>query len=273
MSFFDNWLAFNECFDSRNLSALTQLVGYKLLAVDNELQHPESFLLSDRTLMTRAGIRSGQSIVQARRELKNVGLIDFKAGKGAKPTRYWFTIKRESSENDDSTKQDSSKIQASRVISYTQREEEEKRNEDDDAGAREAENVAVATGKDADAGAHAKPLTSPKYDPNDIQDIWAKELGYELRGNRALELEQLAGEDFERAKSAILKTAKKKGLHDEFTYFKAVYNTLKPSKLMKGSDEVYGDPSGYVYDPPAELPPDIAEQIRRFKERNSEEDS
>ena len=97
MNFFDSWFAFNTCFDQENLTALTQLVGYKLLAVDNELQHPESFLLSDRELMSRTNIKSGQTIVEARRQLKNAGLIDFKAGKGTKPTRY--TIKRESSTN------------------------------------------------------------------------------------------------------------------------------------------------------------------------------
>ena len=233
MSFFDSWLAFNECFDSRDLSALTQLVGYKLLAIDNELQHPESFLLSDRELMTRAGIKSGQTIVQARRELKNVGLIDFKAGKGAKPTRYWLTTEQESSKNDDSVKQDSSKIQASGIISYTlQHAGEEKRNEDDDASARETGKVAAATGKDADAGAQAKPLSSSTFDANDIQAEWAKAFGYDLRGNRALELEQLASKDYARAQAAIARTLaqkEKQGISNEFPYFIVVYNGLKPT--------------------------------------------
>ena len=64
MSFFDNWLAFNECFDEGDFTALTQLVGYKILAIDNERKHPESFLLTDRELMNRTGIKSGQTIVR-----------------------------------------------------------------------------------------------------------------------------------------------------------------------------------------------------------------
>ena len=106
MNFFDCWKTLNECFDGSNLTALTQLVGYKLFAVANELKFPDSFLLTDRELMSRTNIKSGQTIVEARRQLKNAGLIDFTTEK-ARPTRYRFTI------NQATIKQDSSKIQAS----------------------------------------------------------------------------------------------------------------------------------------------------------------
>ena len=105
MKFFDCWKALNECFDESNLTALTQLVGYKLLAVANELKFPDSFLLTDRELMSRTNIKSGRTIVEARRQLKNAGLIDFETEK-ARPTRYRFTI------NQARFKQDSSKCQA-----------------------------------------------------------------------------------------------------------------------------------------------------------------
>lgn len=115
MNFFDCWKTLNECFDESNLTALTQLVGYKLFAVANELKFPESFLLTDRELMSRTNIKSGQTIVEARRQLKNAGLIDFETKK-ARPTRYRFTInqatiKQDSSNNQARFKQDSSKIE------------------------------------------------------------------------------------------------------------------------------------------------------------------
>ena len=138
MSFFDNWLAFNECFDEGDFTALTQLVGYKILAIDNERKHPESFLLTDRELMNRTGIKSGQTIVEARRRLKNAGLIDFKTAKN-KPTRY--SIKHQSSTNDQSIKHGASTNQARALVSYTQnlKEEEEKENNYDGAGANTSE--------------------------------------------------------------------------------------------------------------------------------------
>ena len=117
MTFLDAWRTFNTCFDEGGCSALTQLVGYKLLAIDDELKHPDSFLLTDRELMSRTGIKSGQTIVEARRQLKNAGLIDFKASK-ARPTRY--SIKQKSSKITHSIKQDSSKIQSTGLVPYTQ---------------------------------------------------------------------------------------------------------------------------------------------------------
>ena len=123
MEFFEGWKTLNARFDECDLTALTQLVGYKLLAIDNELRHPDSFLLTDRELMSRTNIKSGQTIVAARRDLKNAGLIDFKTAK-SKPTRYWFTIKQDSSNNQANIKQDSSKNQASLASSNIRTREE-----------------------------------------------------------------------------------------------------------------------------------------------------
>ena len=110
LNFFDCWKTFNTCFDNGDLTAQTQLVGYKLLAIFNERMFPESLPLTDRELMSRTNIKSGQTIVEARRQLKNAGLIDFKSGK-ARPTVYRLTIKQDSSKNQASDKQESSKIE------------------------------------------------------------------------------------------------------------------------------------------------------------------
>ena len=98
MNFFDCWKTLNTRFDEGDITAQTQLVGYKLFAIFNERMFPDWLPLTDRELMSRTNIRSGQTIVEARRQLKNAGLIDFKTAKN-KPTRYQLTlsIKHESS--------------------------------------------------------------------------------------------------------------------------------------------------------------------------------
>ena len=86
-------------------------------------------------------------------------------------------------------------------------------------GTSETEKVAAATGKDADADARAKPLSSSTFDANDIQAEWVKAFGYDLRGNRALELEQLASKDYARAQAAIARTLaqkEKQGISNEY---------------------------------------------------------
>ena len=124
MNFFDGWLALNSRFDEGDLTAQTQLVGYKLFAIFNERKFPESLVMTDRELQSRTNIKSGQTIVAARRSLKNAGLIDFESAR-AKATRYRLTIKQDSSKNQASFKQESSKRQASGLVSYTHVREDE----------------------------------------------------------------------------------------------------------------------------------------------------
>lgn len=108
MNFFDGWKALNKRFDEGDLTAHAQLVGYKLFAIFNEQMFPESLPLTDRELQSLTNIKSGQTIVEARRQLKNAGLIDFKKAKN-KPTRYRLTIKHESSTNQAPIKHEPSK--------------------------------------------------------------------------------------------------------------------------------------------------------------------
>lgn len=241
MDFFSYWQTFNSRFDEGDLTALTQLVGYKLLAIDNERKHPDSFILTDRELMSRTNIKSGQTIVEARRQLKNAGLIDFKTKKN-KPTRYWFPIKHETSTNNEIGKHQPSTGQAQGLVSYTQAREDVKKEEKkdcDDAGARGGQGeVAVATGTPT----QAKPLRSPYSEAEDVQELWEKSFGYALRGNRALELERLWSLDKERAKEGIERTKKRneqlrretrQGLADHFRYFNAVYDGLTPKTVKE----------------------------------------
>ena len=87
MEFFDGWRALNSTLDASDLTASTQLVMYKLYYMFDEQRFPESLLVSDRELMNRAGLKSTRTVVEARRQLKNHGLIDFDA-KERTGTRY-----------------------------------------------------------------------------------------------------------------------------------------------------------------------------------------
>lgn len=98
MQFFDGWRALNERCDKGDLTALTQLVGYKLLYLFDEQRFPERLPLSDRELMKRTGIQSGRTIVEARRRLKNAGLIDFETQAGKVTTYRWTGKHRGSTE-------------------------------------------------------------------------------------------------------------------------------------------------------------------------------
>lgn len=92
MEFFDSWKTLNARFDEGDLTALTQLVGYKLFAIFDENRFPDSLPVSDRELQSRTGIKSGRTIVEARRRLKNAGLIEYETLPG-KTTCYRLTGK------------------------------------------------------------------------------------------------------------------------------------------------------------------------------------
>lgn len=128
MNFFDGWFALNSRFDEGDLTAQTQLVGYKLFAIFNERKFPDSLLLTDRELQSRTNIKSGRTIVEARRSLKNAGLIDFETVKN-KPTRYRLTIepsKHEVSTEEAQSKHKVSTKEASGLVPYTHTREDVK---------------------------------------------------------------------------------------------------------------------------------------------------
>ena len=84
--FFDYWKNLNDGFERHNLSALTQLVGYKLLAEFNKAKF-SGVTLTDRELKAITNIHSLKSIHDAKAQLKQFNLIDFKTQKN-KPTIY-----------------------------------------------------------------------------------------------------------------------------------------------------------------------------------------
>ena len=250
----DYFEAFHELQRKKNFSANAIATYYTILAVFDKTGYPEQVKLPLRDLQKLAGLKSVATAHECKNVLKNYNLIDFKTKNGtivyklraehipntrrtknecransdgllSAPTRGKKAAERKEKESFPRTpfkeKEKSLLNQSSSSSISTERLERVETRE------------RAAERKPATTVAHAKPLASPECDPNDIHDIWRETFGNCLRGDRAIELERLAGKDFGKARLAIEKTAKREGLHDTFAYFKTVFNGTAP---LKGDD-------------------------------------
>lgn len=114
MEFFEGWKVLTSRLDAGDLPARTQLVGFKLFAISNELRFPEIVTVSDRELMKRTGIQSGHTIHEARKRLRNAGLLTFETQLG-KPTKYHWTLEQGSTKEALSKHQGSTKEAPSEI--------------------------------------------------------------------------------------------------------------------------------------------------------------
>ena len=227
-----------EAFAERAVTGHDQLICLHIFNKFNRAHWADTVRISDRELqeLCRLYDSTGKpisidTIRRAKARLKLKGLIDFKRGSGDKPTEYRLAQITPADTPADTPAQ-------SALFSIPLIESQEDRRQQDDAGARGTGDVAAATNAEADAHTQALPLSSSKFDANDIQGEWLKAFGYDLRGNRALELEQLAAKDYERAQKALAST-KSKGerVNDHFAYFKTVYDSLKPTTKEKAKEK------------------------------------
>ena len=230
-----------DLYAKKTPSCATRLLGLYLLQLHNRNGNTGTFEVTDRELSLISGL-SKNTITESKRVLKNLGLIDFHTNKHnpKKSTTYTFPFFSEKVGQTLGQSVGQSVGQSSRLSTSLNLTKKERQKTEDDAGAREGK---------------------AEFDPNDIQEVWAKSFGYDLRGDRALELERLAAKDFARAVQAINRTTKREGLKDEFAYFKAVYDGINPSRILKGGEKVE---KSYEYSRPASLPADIAEQLAEF---------
>lgn len=230
MQFFDCWKTLNARFNEGDMTAQTQLVGYKLLAIFNERMFPEWLPLTDRELQSRTNIKSRQTIVAARRALKNAGLIDFNSPKN-KSKRYRLTVEHESNTNQAPIKHQSSTNQAGESVPYMRAREDIKTFKTKD----------VKTSSAAEDDAHGRTcvnrnskiakLPNTENTDMDIHDIWEYETGYPLTGSLAYELEELANDDFDLVHKAIIKAvASKMTDRLRYNYFKKIYDDMKTPK-------------------------------------------
>ena len=63
-----------------NLSATTQALYLRLILIDNGLGWPERFYASNSRLMTEAGINSEKTLITARNQLIQMGLVEYRKG-------------------------------------------------------------------------------------------------------------------------------------------------------------------------------------------------
>lgn len=79
----DYFRGFHDLKQKLNLSASAQAVYLSLLGEFNTARFPEQLSISDRVLATLAGLKSVATAHDAKRILKNAGLIDFKSNRGS----------------------------------------------------------------------------------------------------------------------------------------------------------------------------------------------
>ena len=215
MKFFDYWKALNARFDEGDLPAMTQLVGYKLLAIFNERMFPSSLAISDRELMERTGIQGGRTIVEARRRLKSAGLIDCDTQQG-KTTRYRLTMKQLGSSEEAVRKQLGSSEEAVKSSSYIR--------------AREDVDIDIDY-KEGGAG-----------EEEDLFKVWARECHRPLGATSKYELAEFEEQyGFEQCKAAIVKVSQTRAYPSFDDFKKLLTGEQLPTKTKsraKGGDKV-----------------------------------
>jgi len=87
MNYFELLTKFLNIAQFRNFQASSRLTYLVLLHKWNALRQPKNFALSDRELSSLTGLGSN-AITYAKRQLKNLGFIDFKASRLG--TTYFF---------------------------------------------------------------------------------------------------------------------------------------------------------------------------------------
>lgn len=98
--YFDHLNYFFKFAQSRNLPAPARITYLAILYQWNVFRRNASFSLSDRELSSLTGLSIGRPITTAKRQLKNLGLIDFKSNKHG--TTYFFkqnSVSRQTSDN------------------------------------------------------------------------------------------------------------------------------------------------------------------------------
>lgn len=229
--------AFFKLAHERTLCGVDQLVGLHIQNFFNKSHWAETIQVADAELLEcinwydkTGSPTSIDTIRTAKARLKKKGFIDFAPGKGNRPTEYRL-IRLYPTDTPADTPTNTPADTG--VVSYTRvraQDVKDLKTDDDDGRVREGD-VAQAT-KPQVSNTSALPLKSPiaETDANAIQDEWEKAFGYELRGDRAITLEQYAAKDYARTQAAMAKTARKLPLADPFAYFQKVYDECTPQQ-------------------------------------------
>lgn len=248
---------FYELSISRPPQSSAQLVYFHLMLTSHCAGDREFVQISDRELGLRTRL-SKQTITDAKRTLKNLGLIDFytERDKPQRGTTYKLKCLSEKAGQDIGQTPEQSIGQKGLVCYapntgashigrtpppssppfppappfFTPSPPSSSSSSSSSARVRE-EAGQNGTATDTGSLAGALPLSSPETEM-DIHDIWLYETGYSLKGSIAFELERLANEDFDLMHKAI-KEAVASSARPNFNYVKAIFERLK-----KGGEKV-----------------------------------
>lgn len=133
---FENWLETNY------LPVTSQFLWYKLLSLFAKAGYPEWLTISNQVLMAKTGINSKHTLIEARNQLLEAGLIEIRTGKKGEPTSYRLISIQE-------------KVQKMNHILHSKNFGAEK-------GAKNAPNNAPYLENGAEYGANFEPNIAPK---------------------------------------------------------------------------------------------------------------
>ncbi len=228
-TYYDGLNDFYKFNESRPLQSSAQLVYLHLLHENNRLGNSGTFQLSDRELEIRTSL-SKNTITEAKRTLKNRGLIDFKTyrnnpNKGTTYTLLFFA------EVGQLVGQEVGQTLGQRVgqpslVPYTAHAKDlrlKTEENEDEARAREL--------KEANKLKEVNARTCEM----DVHELWEYETGFKLTGSVAYELETLertyGRESFHAA--LIKAVASKDSARLRFNYFKSILEGKKGDKKLE----------------------------------------
>lgn len=88
MSYINEINAFDRRMHRAPLSPLAQLLWYKLMQLSNRLHWPEDFQIDNRRLMAEINVSALRTLMAARQELVDDGLLIFSPGVRGRPSTY-----------------------------------------------------------------------------------------------------------------------------------------------------------------------------------------
>lgn len=221
--------AFHELNAKNRLTSSAQLVYLHLLHMTKDcLGEVGSIQVADRVLELRTGLAK-KTITEAKRELKNRGLIDFHTDRNAprNPTKYTFPLFSEKVGQKVGQNKNSERLDGLFAIPCARA--------DDDAILYNKKNKIKNEEEEEERAHDSKNIINNKMS---VHELWKFETGQQLTGSTAIELESLArtyGRDsftFALIKAVQSKTTERL----RFSYFKKILENMKEKDMKEGDN-------------------------------------
>lgn len=240
-TYYDGLNNFHKLNEQNPLQSSAQLVYLHLLHLNNCLGNCGVIQISDRALGLRTSLNKN-TVTEAKRQLKNRGLIDFKTDRN-KTTTYSLSFFSEKVGHEvghevghtvgHEVGQPAQFPIHTRAIRFEDKRLKNK--EEDEEHAREAKKKGILSDSRSPEQARQFVINGEA----DLQELWEHEAGYALTGNVALEWEMLASQDLVVAHEALIKAVKgKKSERVIYNHFRVIFDSMKNQKPqpLKGGD-------------------------------------